>query len=101
MSDVAGYAVLWPQAIEWIGGNLNLNDLTETAGGAVGTNMTDQLHEYRGYYINIVPHGGGLCATIYAPDSKQPMLGPRSDDPTDHDEILDQAKRFIDALLGS
>jgi hypothetical protein len=63
--------------------------------------MTDQLHEYRGYYINIVRHGGGLCATIYAPDSKQPMLGPRSDNPTDHNEILEQANRFIDALLGS
>ena len=101
MSNVAGYAALRPPAVEWIGGKLNLDDLTETVGGAVGTNMTDQRHDYRGYYINIMRHGGGLRATIYAPDSKQPMLGPQSDDPTDHDEILDQAKRFIDALLSS
>ena len=101
MSNVAGYAVLWPPAVEWIAGNLNLNDPTKNVGGAVGTNMTDQLHEYRGYYINIVRHGGGLCATIYAPDSKQPMLGPQSDNPTDYAEILDKARTLIDALLSS
>jgi hypothetical protein len=63
--------------------------------------MTDQRHDYRGYYINIMRHGSGLRAAIYAPDSKQPMLGPQSDDPNDHDEILDKAKAFIDALLSS
>jgi hypothetical protein len=63
--------------------------------------MTDQRHDYRGYYINIMRHGSGLRATIYAPDSNQPMLGPRSDDPNDHNEILNQAKAFIDALLSS
>lgn len=70
-------------------------------GGAVGTGMTDQRHDYRGYHINIMRHAGGWRATIYAPDSKQPMLGPRSDDPTDHCEALDKAKAFVDALLSS
>jgi hypothetical protein len=46
-------------------------------------------------------YAGGWRATIYAPNSKQPMLGPQSDDPTGHHEILDEAKSFIDALLGS
>ena len=50
--------------------------------------MTDQRHDYRGYNINIMPYAGGLRATIYAPDSKQPMLGPQSDDPNDHNEVL-------------
>ena len=63
--------------------------------------MTDQRHDYRGYYINIKHHAGGLRATIYAPDSEQPMLGPQSDDSTDHNEILDKAKHLIDALLSS
>jgi hypothetical protein len=63
--------------------------------------MTDQGHDYRGYRIDIRHHAGGWRATIYAPDSNQPMLGPQSDDPTDYDEILDKAKAFIDALLNS
>ena len=67
-------------------------------GGAVGTGMTDQRHDYRGYRIDIRHHAGGWRVTIYAPDSNQPMLGPQSDDLT---EALDQAKAFIDALLSS
>jgi hypothetical protein len=63
--------------------------------------MTDQRHDYRGYYINIKQHAGGLRATIYAPDSERPMPGPQSDDSTDHNEILDKAKRLIDTLLSS
>ena len=63
--------------------------------------MTDQRHDYRGYNINIMPYAGGLRATIYAPDSKQPMLGPQSDDPNAHNEVLVKAKRLIDALLSS
>ena len=63
--------------------------------------MTDQRHDYRGYYINIKHHAGGLRAMIYAPNSEQPMLGPQSDDLANHNEILDKAKRFIDALVSS
>ena len=58
-------------------------------------------HDYRGYSISIMRHGGGWRAMIYAPDSKQPMLGPQSDNPTDYAEILDKARTFIDALLSS
>jgi hypothetical protein len=46
----------------------------------------------------IRPYGGGWRATIYAPDSTQPILGPQSTDPTSHDDILDRAKRLIDDL---
>jgi hypothetical protein len=63
--------------------------------------MVDQPYDYRGYRIYIRRHAGGWRATTYAPDSKQPMVGPQSDDPTDSDEILDKAKAFIDALLSS
>lgn len=58
-------------------------------------------HDYRGYSISIMRHGGGWRAMIYAPDSKQPMLGPQSDNPTDYAEILDKARTLIDALLSS
>ena len=61
--------------------------------------MTDQRQDYRGYYINIMRYAGGWRATIYAPDSKQPIHGPQSDDPNDYNEILDKAKVLIDALL--
>jgi hypothetical protein len=61
--------------------------------------LANQRHEYRGYRITIRRHGGGWRATIYAPNSTQPILGPHSDDPASHDDILDQAKRLIDALL--
>jgi hypothetical protein len=61
--------------------------------------MIDQRHDYRGYRIDIRRHADGWRATIYAPDSNQPMLGPQSDDPTDYNEILDKAKVLIDALL--
>jgi hypothetical protein len=63
--------------------------------------MTDQRHEYRGYIIDITRYAGGSRAMIYAPNSKRPMLGPQSDDPSDHKDILDRAKDFIDALLNS
>jgi hypothetical protein len=63
--------------------------------------MTDQRHDYRGYQIIIVRHAAGWRATIYAPDSERPMLGPQSADTTDYSEILDKAKAFIDALLSS
>jgi hypothetical protein len=63
--------------------------------------MTDQRHDYRGYCINIMWYGDGWRAMIYAPDSRKPILGPHSDDPTNHTEILDNAKRLIDALLSS
>ncbi len=69
-----------------------------SVGGAIGTGMTDQRHDYRGYRIHIRRHANGWRATIYAPDSEQPMLGPQSDDPT---EALDKAKAFVDALLSS
>jgi hypothetical protein len=63
--------------------------------------MTDQPHDYRGYRIYVRHHPGGWRATIYAPDSEQPMLGPQSDDPIVYNDILDKAKSFIDALLSS
>ncbi len=61
--------------------------------------MADRPHDYRGYRIYIRRHAGGWRATIYAPDSERPMLGPHSDDPTDYNEILDKARAFIDALV--
>ena len=63
--------------------------------------MADQPHDYRGYRIHIRRHASGWRATIYAPDSEQPMLGPQSDDLVDYNEVLDKAKAFIDALLSS
>jgi hypothetical protein len=60
-----------------------------------------QPHDYRGYRIVVRRYGGGLRATIYAPDSTQAILGPQSTDPTSHDDILDRAKRLIDNLLSS
>jgi hypothetical protein len=69
-----------------------------SVGDAMGTGMTDQRHDYRGYRIDIRRHADGWRATIYAPDSNQPMLGPQTDGPT---EGLDKAKAFIDALLSS
>lgn len=57
-------------------------------GGAVRTGMTDLRDDYQGYCINITRYAGRWRATIYGPDSKQPMLGPQSDDPT---EAVDKA----------
>jgi hypothetical protein len=58
-------------------------------------------HDYRGYRVVIRRHGSGWRATIYAPDSQQPILGPQSDDPASRDDVLEEAKRLIDALMGS
>jgi hypothetical protein len=60
-----------------------------------------QPHEYHGYRIVIRPYGSGWRAMVYAPDSTQPILGPQSNDPTSHDDILDRAKRLIDDLRNS
>jgi hypothetical protein len=60
-----------------------------------------QPHDYRGYRIVMRRHGSGWRATIYAPDSQQPILGPQSDDPASRDDILDRAKRLIDDLMDS
>jgi hypothetical protein len=60
-----------------------------------------QPHDYRGYRIVIRRHGSGWRATIYAPDSQEPILGPQSDDPNSHDEVLAGAKRLIDDLMDS
>jgi hypothetical protein len=58
-------------------------------------------HEYRGYRVLVRRFGSGWRTTIYAPGSRQPMLGPQSDDPTGHDEVLANAKHLIDALMTS
>jgi len=63
--------------------------------------MAAEDEEYRGYRIVIRRHGSGWRATIYAPDSQQPILGPQSDDPASRDEVLEEAKGLIDSLLGS
>jgi hypothetical protein len=63
--------------------------------------MAAERHEHRDYRIVMGRQGGGWRATIYAPDSQQPILGPRSDDPTGHNDVLEWAKRFIDSLIGS
>jgi hypothetical protein len=63
--------------------------------------MAAEDEEYRGYRIVIRRHGSGWRATIYAPDSQQPILGPQSDDPNSHDDLLKRAKSLIDALRGS
>jgi hypothetical protein len=63
--------------------------------------MAAEDEEYRGYRIVIRRHGMGWRATIYAPDSQQPILGPQSDDPASRDDVLERAKSLIDALRGS
>jgi hypothetical protein len=63
--------------------------------------LADPQHDYRGYRIVIRRHGAGLRATIYAPNGEQPILGPQSDDPAGHDDVLERAKRFIDDLMES
>jgi len=63
--------------------------------------MATEDEEYRGYRIVIRRHGSGWRATIYAPGSQQPILGPQSDDPASRDDVLEEAKRLIDALMGS
>ena len=63
--------------------------------------MATEDEEYRGYRIVIRRHGSGWRATIYAPDSQQPILGPQSDDPTSRDEVLEEAKGLIDELMDS
>jgi hypothetical protein len=66
---------------------------------AEGQALATERHDYRGYRILIRRYAGGWRATIYAPNSKQPILGPQPDDPTDLTAILDKAERLIDALL--
>ena len=63
--------------------------------------MAAEDEEYRGYRIVIRRHGSGWRATIYAPDSQQPILGPQSDDQLVVTIVLAEAKRLIDALMGS
>jgi hypothetical protein len=63
--------------------------------------MPAEDEEYRGYRIVIRRHGMGWRATIYAPDSQQPILGPQSDDPASRDDVLKRAKSLIDVLRGS
>ena len=63
--------------------------------------MAPQQQDYRGYRIVIRRYGGGWRATIYAPNSEQPILGPQSDDPTNYDDVLENAKRLIDILMNS
>jgi hypothetical protein len=63
--------------------------------------MAAEDGEYRGYRVVIRRHGTGWRATIYAPDSQQPILGPQSDDPDSRDDVLERAKSLIDALRGS
>ena len=63
--------------------------------------MAAEDEAYRGYRIVIRRHGSGWRATIYAPDSQQPILGPQSDDLTGRDVVPAEAKRLIDALMGS
>jgi hypothetical protein len=63
--------------------------------------MAAEGEEYRGYLIAIRRHGSGWRATICAPDSQQPILGPQSDDPATRDDALVEAKGLFDALMGS
>ena len=65
--------------------------------------MAAEDEEYRGYRIVIGRHGSGWRATIYAPDSQQPILGPQSDDPASRDDSPEKSKepyrrseRFVD-----
>jgi hypothetical protein len=63
--------------------------------------MAAEDEEYRGYRIVIRRHGSGWRATIYAPDSQRPILGPHSYDPASRDDLLEEAKRLIDDLMDS
>jgi hypothetical protein len=63
--------------------------------------MAVEDNEYRGYRVVIRRHVRGWRATIYAPDSQQPILGPQSDDPASRDDVLKRAKSLIDVLRGS
>jgi len=60
--------------------------------------MTDLRDDYQGYCINITRYAGRWRATIYGPDSKQPMLGPQSDDPT---EAVDKANDGLRCLIAA
>ena len=64
-----------------------------------GQALAIQSHDYRRYRVVIRAYGRGWRATIYAPDSSQPILGPQSDDPTSQDDVLDRAKRLVDDLM--
>ena len=66
-----------------------------------GRALAPQQQDYRGYRIVIRRYGGGWRATIYAPNGEQPILGPQSDDPTNYDDVLENAKRLIDILMNS
>ena len=61
--------------------------------------LANQRHDYRGYRITIRRYGGRRARNYLPTEYRQPILGPHSDDPASHDDILDQAKRLIDALL--
>jgi hypothetical protein len=63
--------------------------------------LAPQQQDYRGYSIVIRRYGSGWRAMIYAPNAKQPILGPQSDDPTSYDDVLENAKRLIDVLMNS
>jgi hypothetical protein len=63
--------------------------------------MAAEDEKYRGYRVVMRRRGMGWRATIYAPDSRQPILGPQSDDPASRDDVLERAKSLIDALRGS
>jgi hypothetical protein len=63
--------------------------------------MAAKDEEYRGYRIVIRRQVRGWRATIYAPNSQQPILGPQSDDPSSRDDVLERARSLIDALMGS
>jgi hypothetical protein len=54
-----------------------------------------------GYRLSIRRHGSGWRATILAPDGRQPILGPQSDDPAGRDDVLQRARSLIDGLRGS
>jgi hypothetical protein len=63
-----------------------------------------EVHTYRKYKIRMEPHGRdgrGWQAMICAPNSTQWTIGPQSDSPTSHKDVLSQAKSFVDGLCAS
>jgi hypothetical protein len=57
--------------------------------------------EYRGYRIVVRRQARGWQATIYAPNSQLPIVGPQSDDPSGREDVLQRARSLIDAIAGS
>jgi len=61
-----------------------------------------QLFEYRGYRVEVGPVGRGWRASIYSQGATSPLRdSPTNLEKSGKDDIVAEAKRIIDARLGS